>query len=193
MKNGYPGRKESIILTAIEIISDLGIQGLSTKELAGRQDITESLLYRHFKSKDEILVAVLVHFSQFDQMIMNTVLKSDSDCKTKIKQFIRLYVEYYENYPAITAILHSYHQFMNELNTKELIKEIFFRRNNFLSEIIESGKQKGEIDTYFSAEELTDIILGLTKTLTFRWRIENYSFSLKKSNLSTLEKILAIC
>lgn len=193
MKNGYPARKESIILTAIEIISDLGIQGLSTKELAKRQDITESLLYRHFKSKDEILVAVLMHFSQFDRIIMNTVLKSNSGCKAKIMQFISLYVEYYENYPDITAILYSYHQFLKELKTGELMKEIILRRNKFLLEIIQDGRQKGELNDYFSEEELADIILGLTKTLTFKWRMKNYSFSLKQSNLSTLEKILAIC
>ncbi|MHB8063219.1 MAG: TetR/AcrR family transcriptional regulator [Ruminiclostridium sp.] len=98
MKKPFPSRRDRIILTAIEIMSDSGIQGISTKELAKRQDITESLLYRYFKSKDEIIVAVIEYYSSFDRIIMNTILKSDLTYMGKITEFIRMYIEYYENF-----------------------------------------------------------------------------------------------
>jgi Transcriptional regulator len=44
-------RKDRIILTCIEIISDLGFQGLSTKEITQRQNISDGTLYKHFKRK----------------------------------------------------------------------------------------------------------------------------------------------
>lgn len=190
MKNAFPNRKDSIILTAIEIISDLGIQGLSTKELAKRQDITESLLYRHFKSKDDIVVAVLEYYTRFDQIVMKTVLKSDLTFKGKIIEFIRLFAEYYENYPAITAILHSYHQLINDSNTSNMVRELYDKRYSFLLELLKSAQDNDEISRHFSSEELVDIILGFMRMIILRWRMEGYSFPLKEQTLTTLEKIL---
>ena len=193
MKKNFPNRKDSIILAAIEIISDSGIQGLSTRELAKRQDITESLLYRYFKSKDEIIVAVIEYYSSFDKIIMNTIIKSNLSYKEKIIEFIRMYTEYYENYPAITAILHSYHQFLNDKNTSDVVKDIFTKRDTFLLELIKLGQEKGEISKYFTSEELMDVISGFTKTLTLKWSTTGFSFSLKERTLSTLKKIFDKC
>ncbi|MDD4730008.1 MAG: NAD(+)--rifampin ADP-ribosyltransferase [Dysgonamonadaceae bacterium] len=52
-------RKERLIRTAIEIVDEIGIQGLTTKEIAKRQDVSEATLFRHFASKNELLKAVL--------------------------------------------------------------------------------------------------------------------------------------
>ena len=44
-------RKEQLILTAIEIIDEIGIQRLTTREIAKRQQISEATIFRHFKIK----------------------------------------------------------------------------------------------------------------------------------------------
>lgn len=193
MKSVFPNRKDSIVLAAIEIISDSGIQGLSTKELAKRQEITESLLYRYFRSKDEIIITVLEHFSQFDQSIRKTVANSNDTSKGKIMEYFRLYAEYYENYPEITAVLLSSNEFMYDSNTHDMMTTIFITRNNYLSEIIQSGQENGEIDPYFTTEELTDILTGFFRNVTFVWKMKGYSFSLKEHALSAITKILDKC
>ena len=66
-------RKDRIILTAIEIINELGIQGLSTREIARRQEISEGTLFRHYKSKNDIILAVLDDFSKYDADIFHSV------------------------------------------------------------------------------------------------------------------------
>ena len=84
MLKGFPSRRDSIIMAAVDIIDESGIKGLSTKEIAAKQGISESILYKHFKSLDEVLTAVIEYFSQFDVMIINTVLKRDIPVKEKV-------------------------------------------------------------------------------------------------------------
>ncbi|UWG98314.1 TetR/AcrR family transcriptional regulator [Dehalobacter sp. DCM] len=190
MKNNFPSRKDNIVLTAIEIINDLGIQGLSTKELAKRQAITESLLYRYFRSKDEIIVAVLENFSRFDQSIHKTIGNASTTAKEKILEYFRLYTEYYENYPAIIAVMLSFNEFAHDPKTHPIVVDIFNNRNAFLSETIHFGQKKGEIGYYFSSEELTEILSGFFKNVAFIWRLKEYSFSLKDHTLTAVQKIL---
>ncbi|WHH61376.1 hypothetical protein [Petroclostridium sp. X23] len=45
--SSYIKRRESIILSAIEIIDDLGFQGMSIKEICRREDVTEETLFQH--------------------------------------------------------------------------------------------------------------------------------------------------
>ena len=190
MKQCFPNRKDSIIFTAVEIINDMGMQGLSTKELAKRQDIAESLLYRYFNSKEEILQAVLEFYSRFDDLIINTLLISSMTNKQKVIEFYRMYTEYYENYPSITSILLSFHEFINDPNTKDKVKNIYIKRSNSLEKFITDGQEKGEISRYFLPEELIEIINGFSRELTIKWRTEGFSFSLKERTLDIITKIL---
>ena len=52
-------RQLEIIDTAIKLIGDGGIQALTIKNLSTEIGVAESALYRHFKSKTEVLSTVL--------------------------------------------------------------------------------------------------------------------------------------
>ena len=49
-------RQLEIITAAGEILSESGISGLTTKKLAAKMGFAESALYRHFKSKENIII-----------------------------------------------------------------------------------------------------------------------------------------
>ncbi len=190
MIKGFPTRKDSIVLAALDIIDESGIQGLSTKEIAVKQGISESLLYKHFNSLNEVLVAVVEYFSRFDAMIINTVLKLDISCKGKILEYTKSFIELYENYPALTAILLNYETLMHYEHTGDKIRDIIKKRSDFVSGVVASGQNTGELDTYYTPQELTDIIKGTATNMILRWKMSGYNFQLKESMLTIIKKVL---
>ena len=48
MPKSYLTRKEKIIINAIDILDEGGINGLTMKEIANQQGITEPAVYRQF-------------------------------------------------------------------------------------------------------------------------------------------------
>ncbi len=54
-------RRSEIIEATIAILSESGLHAWTTSALAERVGVSEATLFRHFKSKDEILVAALRH------------------------------------------------------------------------------------------------------------------------------------
>jgi len=193
MIKGFPTRRDNIILAAIDIIGESGIQGLSTKEIAAKQGISESLLYKHFNSLDEVLVAVIEYFSRFDAMIINTVLKRDISCKEKILEYTKSFIELYESYPALAAILLNYETLLHYDYTRQIVIEIIKKRTDFVTGVVESGQSTGEIESYYTAQELTDIIMGTIRTMIFRWKASGYDYPLKESMLVTIKKVLDKC
>ncbi len=58
-------RQEQIIDQAIKIIHQKGYSGLSIRELATQVGITEPAIYRHFRSKEDIVLGILERMDRF--------------------------------------------------------------------------------------------------------------------------------
>ena len=190
MKKSYFTRKEQIILSTIELIDELGINNLSIHEIAKKENITEGALYRHFRSKEEIIIESLRYYSHFDINIINTINKNNLGSRASIVSLLTSLSEYYENYPEITAIYCSFESLIYEQNIGEEVRMIIKRRSDFLILLIEKGIQSGAFKEYINSEDLANIISGSFKNLVFKWRIEKYKFSLKVKTLDMLNIIL---
>ncbi|WP_411681746.1 TetR/AcrR family transcriptional regulator [Clostridium thailandense] len=186
----FISRKERIILTAIEIISDLGFQGLSTKEITRRQEISDGTLYKHFKSKEDIILGALDYYVKFDDSIKESIEISRLSSEDSIKFFLKMMTEYYENYPAITALVVIQETLEHEGNIGEKSKRIFNDRSNLIMHYIEKGKKVGELRNDIDSEVFTDIILGSIREIILKWRMSKFNFPLKERAMNTLEIIL---
>lgn len=190
MKKTYLSSKENIILNAIDVINELGIHRLSTRELAKKLGVTDASLYRHFKSKQDIILAVLDYYSYFDNSIIKTIQNNKLKPKEGILFFVKSFAEYYENYPAMTAILHSYDILLHDSVTAQKVKQIYNTRSTYFTHLIQEAKNQKEIADDFVSEDLSDTILGIIGSITLKWRINMYSFSLKQKILSTVKSLI---
>lgn len=190
VKQNIFSREERIILSAVELIDELGIDGLSIRELAKKEKVTEGALYRHFRSKSDIITEVIKYYSRYDLNIMNTINKNKTDAKTSILFFINSFAEYYENYPEITAVFCSFESLIYEPGIESQVIALLDSRRNFLISIIEDGKKSGEFKENLNSEDFTDIILGSFRQLIFKWRIEKQGFSIKKKSTDMIVLIL---
>lgn len=184
--------KERLILSTIEVISEQGLQGLTTREVAKRQGISESTIFKHYKSKNELIFAVLEYFSQYDQVITESLGMKVLKPIEAITYFVEAYVTYYSNYPEITAIVLSYEGLLHEVELNDVVRRIFTKRVNTIQGLIEEAKRQNEISSDVDTESLADLIIGLERMVILRWRINNYSFSLKDQTLTTLKMVLDI-
>lgn len=183
-------RKDQLIITTIEIIDELGIQGLSTREIAKRQHVSEATLFRHYKSKNDLLLAVLDSFSKFDDDIFESTRFKNIGSIEAILYFIGAYTEYYEGYPAITAIIQLIDVFRYEPDLVEKVTHIVNQRFNFLKQIIEEAQRTGELRSEASSESLSLILTGIVRETCLRWRIKGKSFRLKEQTLTSVEMVL---
>ena len=186
----YFTRKESIIITAIEIIDDLGFNELSLREIGNRQGISDSAIYKHFKNKEEIILAVLDYYSRFDERIMSTINESNLTPKDAILFYIKSMVEVYESQPSITSVPRYFElQKIDSLTVKKA-KDIFSERSKFLQRLILKGQFDGSITDKVQSEDLADAILGLKRTILLKWSMEGYSFLLKNRVEKAVTSIL---
>lgn len=184
MEDNILHRKDRLIITTIEIIDELGIQGLSTREIARRQGVSEATLFRHYKSKNELLSAVLDYFSQFDEDIfLSTKMKKLKPLEA-ITFLITSYTEYYENYPAITSVMQVFDVLRYETNLTDKVKNILSNRTGFVKALVEDAQRSNEISPDADSEDIADIINGFCREICLKWRLCDREFSLSERTLS---------
>ncbi|MDE6434263.1 MAG: TetR family transcriptional regulator [Lachnospiraceae bacterium] len=160
MTNSFVSRKDRIIASAIEIISEAGLTSLTTKTLAMKENMSESLLYRYFGGIDEVLVEVIDTFTKFDRGLLATIEAKEISHLDKVIEFLRTIGTYYDGYQELGAIVLNYEEFLHNVNTRELIANCIWMRTDFVRRQFKAAIEEGEIIDTFSPEELSDIFMG---------------------------------
>jgi len=183
-------RKDNIIIVAIDLLDEAGIHGMTTKEIAKRQNITEPAIYRQFSSKKEIILTILKKFSDFDHSIYNTVIEHKMKCMDGIRFFMNAYADYYQNYPQIATVMLSYDMFHYDDETNKTMKKIIYNRRKFVIDIIEKGQSLSGFNKDICSEDVADMVIGIIWSTTYRWKLEDCSFSLKQKFSEILDQCI---
>ena len=189
MNNNFVNRKDRIVASAIEIISESGLASLTTKTLAMKENMSESLLYRYFWGIEEVLVEVVNTFTKFDSSIIATVENKEISHLDRILEFLKTYSTYYNGYKELGAIVLNYEELLHNVNTRDAIADCIEMRTVFLKKEFEAAIKEEEIIDILTPEELTDIFLGSLSRDLLNRRIQYKSKSHNQVARSMLEKM----
>ena len=183
-------RKDSVVITTIEIISELGMQGLTSKEIAKREKISEGTLFSHFKNMDEIISAVLKYHSELDTSIVETVEAKKLSPIESITLFASIYAENYENYPESTCLTNISEMLLQNGELAKQAEEIMSNRIIYFKSLLEKAQKCGDINPVVDSQILIDVMVGSFFMIIYRWRKSKYAFKFKEQVISTLEIFL---
>lgn len=182
-------RKDRLIITTIDILDERGLQGLSTREIASREGVSEATLFRHYKNKNELLLAVLEYYTKFDEDIFETTRLNNLKPLEAIRFSISKSAEYYESYPAITAISQILDVIQYEPDLSDKARSIIYTRSQLIKRLIDEAKTNGDLSQDIVSEDLSDVIIGTFREICLRWRI-NRDFPLKNRVINTINFLL---
>ena len=145
-------RQEQILDTTLEIISEKGLAGVNTSEIAQRVGIVPSALYRHFENKEALIDALLdrTHSILFENV--RKISMESSGASKNLRSLFLLHIEFIRKNPGIPKLVFSDAAVFGSPERKK--KVIFIVRNymNKLKEIAEKGIREGDLMNDISSE-----------------------------------------
>ena len=191
MSNSFINRKDRIIASAIEIINEAGLASLTTKTLAMKENMSESLLYRYFGGIDEVLVEVVDTYTKFDKAMLATIEAKPISHFDKVLEMFRTLSTYYAGYEDMAAIVLNYEELLHNVNTRETIARCIEVRTGFVRQELQAAIDEKEIKDTFTAEELACVFFGTMERDLLNRRIENGNRSHEQVATSILDKFEA--
>ena len=186
----FSKRQQEIIEISIQLIADLGIQGFTIKNLSKRVGVTEGAIYRHFKSKTEILLSILKAFQKESTITLEKACTSQRPAMEEIANIFAHHFNYFAMKPAVTAVIFSESIFQNDnLLSKEVYKLLKMHEDALMC-IINKGQLNGEIrNGAISKVQLVRMIIGSIRYTVTKWRLSNFEFDIKSEGEILLENI----
>ncbi|PKP43822.1 MAG: TetR/AcrR family transcriptional regulator [Bacteroidetes bacterium HGW-Bacteroidetes-12] len=170
-------RQQEIIETSLELISTLGIQGLTIKNLSKKIGISEPAIYRHYDNKISILLAILEYFKSKSESMFVQHANNSENTLQRIETIFQGHFNAFEKAPSLVSVIFSEEIFRNEPVLQEKIAEIMDRNSGVIKAIVAEGQAKGEIKPDIESKYLTLIIIGALRMMVKRWQMGDKSFN----------------
>lgn len=185
-------RQIEIIEAAGKILTRSGISGLTIKNLAKEMQFSESAIYRHFTSKEEIIVAMLEYLAHDMDMRYMQVTNSDHDALQKFKMIFENQFTFFEKNPHFVVAVFSDGLMEESVKINTTILKIMSVKMKHLMPIISDGQHKYVFTNAITTEELIHIVMGTFRLLMFKWRVANFQFDIIRNGNNMVQSLLTI-
>ncbi len=184
-------RQLEIVEAAGRLLTQKGINGLTIKNLAKEMNFSESAIYRHFESKEEIIVALLRYLADtIDHRLRTMSLTGQTDVDLK-NLFDEQFLFFSEHHHFVVAVFSD--GLMEEsVLINEAIQALIGIMTRQLTAIVSDGQRMGQIRNDLATEHLVQIILGTYKLQMFKWRLAVFSFDLPAEGSQLVDAILRL-
>jgi AcrR family transcriptional regulator len=171
-------RKQQIIEAARKLIIKKGSEHLTVRAIASIVNITEAAIYRHFKSKREILSFLMTHIT--DDMLQG--LESQSGMNTHSLETVNAVLKQHlseieqrrgMSFQVIAEII--------SLGDKKLNREVYEKLNLYIDRLrglLSDGARQGWVRNDIDHGAAALLLFGMIQGLVNIWALGNYSFDL---------------
>lgn len=156
-------RKTEIINCAAKLFKEKGYSAVTMRDIAQAMNIKAASLYNHIKSKQEILVLIVIDIAEEFTSVMNKIVSSEITTIQKIEKVIQLHIDItLQNSDALACLNNDW----MHLTDDELVYFVKMREEyeeNFRS-IIKKGIENKEIKN-LNSEVIIFSMLSTLRTL----------------------------
>lgn len=185
-------RQLEIIEAAGKILTASGISGLTIKNLAKEMKFSESAIYRHFSSKEEIIIALLEYLAQsMDERYTNAISKQQAT-EEKFTRLFQNQFSFFNKHPHFVVAVFSDGLMEESQRINETISKIMAVKMKHLVPIILEGQQKNIFTNAITSDELVHIVMGAFRLQMYKWRVANFQFDIISNGNSLIQSLLTI-
>lgn len=185
-------RQEEIVKSAGRILTEKGISGLTTKNLAKEMGFTESALYRHFESKENIIATMLEYITDQVGELYQKALNPEENPEENLKLLFRERLKFFANHPYFVVVVFSDGLMNDNMQIRQIILKMYSTIKEYLFPILEEGKKQNIFIQDFTTEELSDVLLGTFSIQMFKWRMADFGFNIREEGERFVEILLTL-
>jgi TetR/AcrR family fatty acid metabolism transcriptional regulator len=192
MKNNkFSERQIEIIEAATKRIDEHGIQDLTIKTLAADLNLSEAALYRHFKSKNEILLGLLTYFIEEMKDRLDVILSNkDRSPSELLKDLFDSQLKTFVQKPSVVSVIFSESIFQFNKELSSTVSSMMELMQNHIESIVKKGQTNGSFSKIVGVSTTTTIIMGGMRITVLKWKLSGHKSDLIKDGNKVLNGIL---
>ncbi len=174
-----PDRREIILQHAADLFATKGIVATTVREIADAVGILSGSLYHHFKSKDEMVLAILTGYVDDLKAHYEEITTAELDPRTQLAELVRGSLAVIEAHPHATEIYQNSGAYLASLEGYDHIRVTANAIQKTWVEVLEKGVASGD----FRSDVPVRVLYRLLRDalwLSVRWFKPTAEYSMKR-------------
>jgi AcrR family transcriptional regulator len=138
-----PQRREQLIEVATKLFARSGYEATTTAAIAEAAGVTEPILYRHFKSKQELFVAIVREMSDQTMQQWRALIEDVTDPAERIRKICEAIPDHMKRLSDAYHVLHGALATSRDKKVLAVMKEHYQQIEKFFAKIITDGQKAG--------------------------------------------------
>ncbi|MGH7176205.1 MAG: TetR/AcrR family transcriptional regulator [Tepidisphaeraceae bacterium] len=136
-------RRRQLIDVATRLFASFGYDATTTAAIAKAAGITEPILYRHFKNKQELFVAIVRSVSEETLRQWQEIIAHTSDPAQRIKRVCEAIPDHMKRLADAYHVLHGALSLSRDKKVLAVMREHYRQIEKFFAELIVEGQRSG--------------------------------------------------
>jgi len=173
-------RRQQIAEAALALVAGQGLKRLSVAAVARQVGLVPSGIYRHFKSKDEILSAVLDRIERRLLANVRAAREENGDPLDCLRDVLMRHIRFIREGRAIPRIIFSDDVHAGNPQRKQRVFQIFTRYTGHVAEIVRLGQRQGRIRRNLDVQTVTMMLFGIIVPAGILWHLTEGRFDVTR-------------
>lgn len=179
-------KQHEIVEIARKIITTQGIERLTIREIAKDLKLTDGALYRHFKSKREIINLLI---EDIENTLLNTIenaAKKADRPQNKLKNIFLSHISYAEQRKGVSFIVINETLSLQDKTMQNKMFRVVEKYLDKIEEILTEGVSSRAFSKNIDIESASIAFFGMVQSLVTIWALSGYKYSLRKKHIKNI-------
>ncbi|MBF0252827.1 MAG: TetR/AcrR family transcriptional regulator [Candidatus Omnitrophica bacterium] len=167
-------RREAIINSARDLILEGGVQNVTIRNIAKKNDITEGAIYKHFKSKKEILLGVVDAFGRELITVVDSMIGTGRDSITILKDIMKKHMKFSEKKKGMLFSITAESIHFDDDEIRLAILGIIEKYIKKIEDILKQAKKNKLINCEIDVRSVSFIFFGMIQSAIVQYALTNY-------------------
>jgi AcrR family transcriptional regulator len=174
-------RKQEILAAATAVFAQKGFAGASMDDIVQASGISKGGLYWHFKSKDDLIAAILSQFFDQEMAALDALLQTAGTAPQKLQQLgQQIIADVSQMSELLTISLEFYALAARRQSVRLELQRYFQQYGNTLATLIRAGIDEGAFDPAVSPQQAALNLVAQFEGLVLLWAVQGGNFDLEQ-------------
>lgn len=162
MKRESSERRQAQIKKAVlDIISEEGLHSISTRNLARRVGLTDGAIFRHFKSKLDIIKSIMDDVETGLISELRAIVRSSDKAEDRLYKFLHANIKYLLENRGIAVLMFSEAAHLNYKRLRNQLRSMLSEQRSLISGVIKDGVREGTWKKEVEVEDAAILYMGI--------------------------------
>lgn len=163
------GRREQIVDATLDLLADTPLDKLTTRQIARRVGVSQPALFRHFRTRDAILEAVIDGMRESLSAAAAHLLEVTTSPLDRAGGLVRLLFEHAERRPGLVRLVLAEETIGKRRPYQASLDHLVSMQRSFFATFVRKARERGDVTSTVDPEVASGLLLALIQGTLLGW------------------------